>query len=143
MGKKQKAKKLIRRLSKYYGVRVYFSKKMEDSGSSRFWNESLTISENQSKNKMISAFFHECGHVHCWRNGIWKSYHINKPVVECSDQEKKKVILTALKAERWVDKWAEVQMKEYFPKRKYDQCYLGTDGGDLVSEHLCDFRIQN
>lgn len=70
-----------------------------------------TKAEMSFKTK-VQLLFHELGHIHCYKNGIWRSYHFNrdKPLTE---DQKRLVIRTGLKAERWIDKWASERMMEH------------------------------
>lgn len=117
------ARKIITELSVLYGVRLHFEKTKDQQGESRFWNNSISINLNQSGISMLSTFFHEIGHIHCFKNGIWKSFHINKTINKMTKDEKRKYLLTALKSERWIDRWAEKEMKNHFPKLKYIYSY--------------------
>ena len=72
---------------------------------------------------MLSTFFHEIGHLHCWEHKLWKSYHVGRPLSLLNAEEKKKYIRTALKAERWVDDWAKKEMRKHFPNLPYIASY--------------------
>jgi hypothetical protein len=56
------------------------------------------------------------------------SYHIDKPIEEMDSIEKRKYVRTALKAERWVEKWAEKEMKKHFTGIKYPSGYYKESG---------------
>ena len=64
--------------------------------------------------------FHELGHIHCFNNGIWSNYHISKNLTR---KRKQKLIYTALKAEKWVDNWAEKQFSQYYLNVEYQKFY--------------------
>ena len=110
-------------LGKFYKVRVYFSKNLEERGIARFWARSVTISSKQSSDKMLSIFFHELGHIHCWENSLWSGYHIDKPIFELSECEKRLILRTAVRAEKWIDKWARKEMAKHYPDLKYFATY--------------------
>lgn len=122
-------KKLIIELSREYDIRVHFTKSMPDAGCARYWNNSISISSKQSAIGMISTFFHEVGHIFCWKNSLWTSYHINKPIEHLTQSEKQKFIRVALKSERWVDNWAKIEMKKHFPKIQYLNGYRSFEDG--------------
>lgn len=130
------AKKIISELALLYGVRLHYEKTKNQHGEARYWSNSISINLNQSGVSMLSTFFHEIGHVYCFQKGIWKSFHINKPVEELTKNEKRKYISTALKAERWVDKWAEKEMKKHFPRLKYVDSYLSDEDGKVFTESI-------
>jgi len=122
--RKKSIRKLLKELSIEYNIKLHFTKSLPDSdGISRYWRNSISISLNQSAKSMLSAFFHEIGHIHCFKNGLWTSYHVNKPLEFLSKKEKIKYIKTAVKAEKWVDRWAEKEMKKHFPELKYYRGY--------------------
>ena len=71
------------------------------------------------KEHYLTVFFHELGHVYCWKNDVWYSYHHFD-----GTKEKYRVFaLTGFKAEKWVDKWGEKEHKKYFPKLYYCATY--------------------
>lgn len=81
---------------------------------------------NGSKNfgRKVRTLFHELGHIHCYENNIWCSYHHSTSLKSLTKYEKGLVIKTGLKAERWVDNWAAKEMKKYYPKIKYKFVYM-------------------
>lgn len=133
-------KKIINRLlielSKEYGVRLHFTKSMiNNDGCARYWNNSISVSTTQSASGMLSTFFHEIGHIYCWENSIWTSYHVNKPFEHLTKEEKSRFIKVALKAERWVDSWAKNEMKKHFPNVKYSPSYESeADGKEFMTD---------
>ena len=96
-------RKLLIDLAKEYQVRLHFNIDKTSVGSARYWSNSISINTNQSALGMLSTFFHEMGHIYCWNNSLLKSFHINKPIEKLTKKEKRNYILTALRAERWVD----------------------------------------
>jgi len=121
---KRTVENLLYELSKEYKVRIFYSSSINSywksvDGHTSFKSGNITLSRNQSAANMIATFFHELGHVHCCMEGKWKSFHTTKLPSEMSKKEKSAYMRTALKAERWVDKWAETEMKKHFPKIKY------------------------
>lgn len=128
--------KLIIELSQEYEVRVHFTKSMPDDGCARYWNNSISISSNQSAIGMLSTFFHEMGHIFCWKNSLWTSYHLNKAVDDITSKEKQKFIKVALRAERWVEHWAKIEMKKHFPKIKYSNSYHSLEDGKLFTNEM-------
>lgn len=120
---KSLCKKIIIDLSREYNIRVHFVKTGTDYGSARYWNRSISININQTRSAMISTFFHELGHIYCWEKKIWKSFHVNKPLQYLTKSQKLKYLRTALKAEKWIDRWAEKEMKKHFTKIKYINSY--------------------
>jgi hypothetical protein len=130
------SRKIISELALLYGVRLHFEKTRKQHGEARYWINSISVNLNQSGISMLSTFFHEIGHVYCYQKGIWKSFHINKPLEDLTNSERKKYIATALKAERWVDRWAEKEMKKHFPRLKYMETYLSEENGKNFSDSI-------
>ena len=114
---------VIKELANEYRVRLHFTNGTPLlNGYARYWSNSITISVNQSPISMLCTFFHELGHVYCWEHGLWKSYHID-PYTHPTIEEKRKCIYVAVKAERWVDRWAKKEMKKHFQKIRYIPSY--------------------
>lgn len=64
---------------------------------------------NLSKDEMICTMFHELGHQYCCNNDLFYAYHhIDNDFENYFNKFKR----TALKAERFIDKWAAKEMKE-------------------------------
>jgi hypothetical protein len=57
------------------------------------------------------------------------SYHVNKPLKELTTIERKLYIKTALRAERWVDRWAKKEMSKHFSTIEYNPGYLCNEFG--------------
>lgn len=76
-----------------------------------------------NKRKIISALFHELGHMHCYKNNIWYCYHHIRDI-GYTKKNIRRFKKTAYRAESWVDLWAEKEMKKYYPKFKYKHGYL-------------------
>ena len=120
---KKNVEEKIKELAKSYRVRVYFSKKCSDRGVARFWRRSITINTNLNPIEKMSTFFHELGHIYCYDQGLWVNYHNDKPIEQLTDKEKRLIIRTAVRAEKWIDKWAEVEMKKSYPNLNYFTTY--------------------
>lgn len=118
----------LKPIIKHYKIKVYYSKSLPEwvealsQGDNGF---TISIKKESSKEKFISTFFHELGHIHCKRKGIWKSYHNPK------NASVSKVRRTALKAELWVDKWAINEMKKWYPDLQYTGSYIS------MNRHHC------
>lgn len=133
---KRITRKIIVELALLYGVRLHFEKTKNQHGEARYWSNSISINLNQSGVSMLSTFFHEIGHVYCFQKGIWKSFHVDKPIEELTEVEKKKYLSTALKAERWVDNWGKREMKKHFPHLQYIDSYLCKDSGNKFTKQI-------
>lgn len=110
----------IKKLARHYKVRVYFYKKFNGLGG--YYNtQTHSIHIWRGKQDHLSVFFHELGHHHCNMNGIWPAYHNGFVYTR---KKLSAFMLTAYKAERWVDRWAQKEMMKFFPKRRYSGYYL-------------------
>jgi hypothetical protein len=116
-------KNLLRSLTRKYGVRLYFNKKTESLGQARFWNRSISVCSEQGPCEMVSVFFHEIGHIHCHDSRKWVGYHNDTPVCNMSQVEKRLIVMTAVRAERWIDRWAMAEMAMHFPEMPYTSNY--------------------
>jgi hypothetical protein len=120
---KRNIKKILNELAEQYSVRLHYTLSSPHCGYARYWNNSITVSCRQSAVDMLCTFFHEIGHIYCWEKSLWSSYHTHKELDNLTALEKKKYIRTALKAERWVDRWAKKEMKRHFPNIRYNPSY--------------------
>ncbi len=134
--RKETIRKLLQELASEYGIKIRFTESLNGDGEARFWNNSISINTKQSPRGMLSTFFHEAGHIYCWNNSLWRSYHINKSVETLTKQEKENYLKTALRAERWVDKWAKKEMSLHFPDIKYMDGYLSKIDGENLKKDI-------
>lgn len=65
--------------------------------------------------KLIPIIFHELGHKYCYDNDIFHAYHYENDI--------RLFKLTALKAERYVDRWAAKEMKKHGFTNEYPMFY--------------------
>jgi hypothetical protein len=133
-------KRIISELSKTYGVRVYYSKYLDISGEARYWKGTMTLSSNQNVGNILSAFFHELGHIYCYRNNKWTSFHNPKTPDKMSEVEKTLLCKTALRAERWVDNYGKKEMFKYFPNISYSVAYQSQEDIDFLSEYTNEYK---
>lgn len=80
----------------------------------------IEINERASIRVIVSTFFHELGHVYCFRNNIYKIYNGDSPKTQ---RDKRIFRMTAYKAELWVDNWAEKETKRHFPEIHFHRGY--------------------
>ncbi len=102
--------------SKYGLKEILWDKRKGIKYYGRCWYEKGVVYLNYDKlydneKRKLQVLFHELGHIYCYRNKIWKSYH-TRPRTR---QQKRKLIATGLKAERWIDNWAEKEIRKYIP----------------------------
>jgi len=64
------------------------------------------------------------------------SYHVNKPLSHLTKDEQQKYLRTALKAERWVDKWAATEMSKHFHDILYQPGYQSVEAGEEFTKYI-------
>jgi hypothetical protein len=138
MNIKERACRLVEKL---YGVEV----QVEDiawGGYARSHKSQIVVNRNEEDVAFfLSVLFHEAGHVHCFRNRIYPAYHGIWGISMLSKKEKRAVVLTGWKAEQYVDRWAEKEMKKHFPKYKFIGTYKGEDDRKwLHDNHLYKWK---
>ncbi len=73
-----------------------------------------------NETELLSAFYHELGHIHCTRTGLHKEYHdpalFHRSKKYCDWRE-------AWKVERWVDRWAEREARQSSPGLRVYKAY--------------------
>lgn len=141
-----KLSKEINLLSKKYNVNVIFED-FDDLGGYIIPNNSnyIFIANSCKKNRseVLRIFFHELGHIFCLRNKIWEAYHSSFRSYYNKKRYYKNYLMTALKAERWVDNWAYNELKKYDKRIKYDFPYSGEEAKKWFYEsHLNCIKIK-
>ena len=120
----------IKVIKQYYGVKVRWNKILPHKNAAGevdiFYTTVILNKTITNKQFMLSTLFHEIGHIHCYRHDIWVEYHKIRKEVDFETHEKIK--RTGLKAERWVEKWGEKEMKKWYPYRQYASTYDGAYG---------------
>lgn len=123
-------KEEIKAICKYYGVDVEFMKYSYGCcGFSDYTNFKIRITPKafrHGRGVLLITTFHELGHIYCYINSIYKKYHYSKPYNKLTKKDKKAVRLTGFKAECFVERWAEKEMKKYYPSMKY-RAYYGNE----------------
>lgn len=125
--------------AKDYQVRVFFNRNSSVRGEARFWRRSISINYNYDPSVMMSTFFHELAHIYCYDNDLWKNYHTCKKMSELNEREKQLLIRTAVRAEKWCDKWAEKEMKRHYPDLPYFTTYNDTD---VIKQFKIDIKLE-
>ena len=117
--------KIVRLAKRCYGLNKIIwikSKKYKYAGQCRYKKGIVYLNYNvlrNDENLKIKVLFHELGHLFCYKNGIWKSYHTIPKTI----QQKRRLVATGLKAERWIDDWAEKEVKKYIPDFVFYKSY--------------------
>lgn len=124
-------------IKSHYGVKNIVLIKNHHAWGSCYYTDGIIIINSKFKNnkqKFYNILFHEIGHIYCYQNNIWKNYHLNK--IQLTKREKSLILKTGLKAERWIDNWAEKEMKKWFPKMKYNKGYFLKSKTKLFKQYL-------
>jgi len=99
-----------------------------------------------SKNKqlIINTIFHELGHHYCYQNNKWPTYHYTKSDKNITKKDIRNFNRTAIKAEKWVDNWAEKEQKKWFPNLPFEKTLEGPDfDKNFFHETYMKHRIKN
>lgn len=104
-----------------------------------FLNEALLKSR---RSQFLSIFCHELGHHEACRRKIWRIYHSKKNYLQLNKQELQTYLRTALRAERWVDDFAEKMMKAAFPTLKCKKWYHEEYGKTFLRQWNKPYRKQ-
>ena len=133
---------MLEQLAYVYDVDVIFSKKWNAEG---VFLLPRTICISPLAEEPLETFFHELGHVRCYRKKIFPAYHRYKN----KKYTRQAVLSTAFRAERYVDKWAEKECRSWFPNYKWVGCYktekerqslLAYYDGDKFNNNLDNLR---
>lgn len=97
--------KKINIICEKYNVNLIF----DDIDTIAYYDDNIKTIILNKKNKfklieLIPIIFHELGHKYCFENNLFVAYHY--------ETDKRLFKLTALKAERFVDRWAANEMKK-------------------------------
>ncbi len=102
----------VEKLARRHAVQVKWADLGPDEAGNTY-GDKITLDVNMDHYATLSAFFHELGHAHCYRNGIFRDYHepdLFERTSKYCDWKK------GLEIERWVDKWAEQQARADAPQ---------------------------
>ena len=104
-----------------YGVKVSFRKLESEAGLACLRRELVILAKNADRETTLSTLMHEIGHIVAKREGKFKVYHSVGRV--WTRKLVRKYVQTALRAELYVDRWAEREFKKLFPELKYERAY--------------------
>lgn len=110
--------KLLRRIAVQHGVELVFKYCAQRTGGYTD-GRTITIHRDQRPCSLVHAFFHELGHVHCFRTGKYRNYHYG----ESAETERR----LRLRAERWVARYG---------KKLYDSTDLWKSYGKYYDEYI-------
>ena len=107
-------------LARHYGVKVRLIRLKNYDGSVSMRSRVIYLREDLDSAMLLSTFFHELGHLHCRERGLFPAFH--SPYVR-SWRQVYAVRRTALRAELWVEKWAEEEYNKHVRGRPYVRSY--------------------
>lgn len=111
-------KNIIKEIKIKYKVNIVYKKHLDNIAEYNH-NIKTIIVKSEYKNNindLIPILFHELGHKHCFDNNIFYNYH--------NETNLRLAKLTALKAERYVDKWANKEIKKFNIEITYPMFYF-------------------
>jgi len=109
---------LIKDIESYYNVKIELNDPvlMWSRGYARCVDNIVVIKNNLSYSMTLKVILHEVGHIHCYRNKIYKNYHTFNSTDEYTSRLK---YLTGLRAERYCDRFASHELKKWNYRMKY------------------------
>jgi hypothetical protein len=127
MTKKQISK--LKKICVEYGAKLVL-KKLDSYGQYDDDKKIVYLHKDLIWNEKIvySILFHELGHKYCCDNNIYVAYHH-------STGGKQAYILTALRAEKFVDNWAAKELKKRGFKFRYPYFYSVSSRIKKLKEH--------
>ena len=117
-----KIAKKVKSLIDYYSVNFKIEEMPDGWGaSSNHIANSIQInSKIKNKGQFYSLILHELGHIHCYKKGIWKNYHLNTMDIRCMNNKQKSIkVKIGFKVEKWIDNWAKKKFEELKLCKKY------------------------
>jgi hypothetical protein len=127
-------KRLLLDIAKMYGVRLRFRKMPIPAnalGTKSLINMSTSVLRKRTA-YLISTLLHEIGHIHCYHNGIFKTYH--DPAFGTSNDRRR----TAWRAEQYVDRWAAAEMKQLYPHLTFTYAYVTDEDRAWLRNYWCN-----
>jgi len=146
MAKRVSKKELAqaRALIKEYRGKLYLSTNLTSgaAGEVNLETRCISIARTSLANRQIfwSIILHEVGHLYCIDNNRYPIFHkANRERLTARD--KRALVLTAWRAEQYVDQWALRELEKLYPELEY----LGYDSSHkrwLHQNYLCYFKDQ-
>ena len=117
----------IRALAKKEGIKVKFKRlKGAIAGQSHFEENLIVINSLlSSRAELLSTWCHEKVHFDCYKKGLWHNYH--------QSDDPKVLLKTALKAERFIDRLAAIELYKIDKRCHYLSSY------DIPNEEAKEF----
>lgn len=139
MTRDEKVKTEVAALARDCGVRYRLTRDWAYMGSCCPIKKIVTLNLDCTYVEILSTFFHEVGHVEARKKGKFKVYH---SVAEFRSRKERMIFnRTALRAELWVEDWAEKEFLKRFPKKKYSRTYGYDDESKLAVNKECQIGI--
>lgn len=112
---------IIKTIKRKYTVKIKYKKHMDNMAEYDDNDKTIFVNTKYKNNPdiLIPLLFHELGHKHCFENNLFYHYHM--------ETDLRLFRLTALKAERFVDRWAKKEMKKYNLGIEYPMFYYDKD----------------
>lgn len=127
--------KKLRSTAALYGVKVHvhYDKDPSCGGHAHSNADTICIFYNYSttQESMLMALFHEIGHCVAFHDGKFLPYHTAK-----GDETYMKRF--ALKAELYVDNWAEKEFYRMFPNKTFIRSYRNKEDRDYLLNWIDD-----
>jgi len=120
---------VLKFISKYYGVKIKFKTLNEELANYDDNTKSIEIDKSFKNSKdLIPIIFHELGHKYCFEHNIYKHYHYETNWVIFK--------LTALKAERYCDRYAKREIEKHKLNVNYPMYYYQPNRVSLFKKYI-------
>lgn len=132
------SKQELRKIEKLYNIKIYSRNLKCCRGYANTWNGFIVISYNLNKTRKdyLETIFHELGHLYCYKHKIYPDYHLSIRKTKPTLKEFRGKIKWALRAERYVDNWAEKELKQYDARFKYHKTYYESDAKSFLIDYF-------
>lgn len=123
-------KQELRKIAELYGAKLRFNSRLDVLGRCDYKNSIIYLKVTDDEKQNLSTLFHEIGHIYCYEHCIYPSYHHSKPRIFLGKAEVQSARYTAFRAECYVERWAKLELKKYYPEVRY-QGYYGNNKSRL------------
>jgi hypothetical protein len=122
----------IRTVCRQMGVKVSF-RKLSYFGESRFWDGRMMLNSLLDNASLIHTFWHEYAHFLCLKRGKYPAYHGSLPNARSKQElvkQHRAALLTAVRAEKYVESLARELNRKYCPECPSDTVSYLSDVGE-------------
>lgn len=139
----KRRRRIVKDLCRTFGIRYRIKNIRDAGGLAHIELNRITLdyrnpkswSKQKSLSWFISVTLHEICHILAHRFNKYPVYH--SPSIYFKDNNERLAYKrTALRAEQYVDRWAETLFKKLYPKRRYHRSYRSEDDKEFLRQYL-------